>query len=354
KFADSFKANLSAIIKKEKVNSVFKRTIGSYTNLSEGDLILFCRMLHLEDGEGNYNIQKDDLRIEIAQLITGSVDNAQIESIVALVQERVMPDSDGTITREDILKRFGISSERDLFPAPAILEQEENIIVREQHSKLTEDISNSLHPIIVHAPGGVGKSVFCQQLLDSISLDSVGIIYDCFGAGRYRNRSEPRHRHRDALVQIVNELAIKGLCDPLLVQDTSQDNDIVKKFLFRIEAVTKALKQTNDSATLFILIDAADNAEMAAQEYNHPCFANELLRENMPDGCKLIMLCRTERIYLLKPNSKITQLELQAFSEIESLMNLRKWFPEAGENDGTEFHRLTSGNPRVRSNALSV
>src|SRR5690606_16767483 len=200
KFADSFKANLSAIIKKEKVNSVFKRTIGSYTNLSEGDLILFCRMLHLEDGEGNYNIQKDDLRIEIAQLITGSVDNAQIESIVALVQERVMPDSDGTITREDILKRFGISSERDLFPAPAILEQEENIIVREQHSKLTEDISNSLHPIIVHAPGGVGKSVFCQQLLDSISLDSVGIIYDCFGAGRYRNRSEPRHRHRDALV----------------------------------------------------------------------------------------------------------------------------------------------------------
>src|SRR5690606_24786172 len=57
---------------------------------------------------------------------------------------------------------------------------------------------------------------------------------------------------------------------------------------------------------------------------------------------------------LLKPNSKITQLELQAFSEIESLMNLRKWFPEAGENDGTEFHRLTSGNPRVQSNALSV
>ena len=354
KFADSFKANLLAIKNKENVNSVFKRTIESYTNLSGDDLMFFCRMINLVDNEGNYNIQKDDLRIEISQLISGSVDNAQIESIVALVQERVMPDSDGTISREDILKRFGISSERDLFPAPAILELEENIIVREQHSELTEDISNSSHSIIVHAPGGVGKSVFCRQLINSLPVDSVGIVYDCFGAGRYRNRSEPRHRHRDALVQIVNELAVKGLCDPLLVQDTSQDNDIMKKFLLRIETATKTIKQINDSATLFILIDAADNAEMAALEYSHPCFANELLRENMPNGCKLIMLCRTERIHLLKPNSKITYLELKPFSEAESLINLQKWFPEADGKDGLEFHRLTSGNPRVQSNALSV
>jgi hypothetical protein len=44
----------------------------------------------------------------------------------------------------------------------------------------------------------------------------VGIVYDCFGAGRYRNRSELRHRHKDAFVQISNELATKGLCSPLL------------------------------------------------------------------------------------------------------------------------------------------
>lgn len=351
---DSFKQNISLLANDETVNDRFKETIEKYTDFSSDELSQFCRLLNFQDGEGDYNTQKDELRLEIAQLIAGAVDNAQIESIVALVQERVLPDSNGIISREDILKRFGISAERDLFPATAIWEQAENIIEREQHNELIKNISNVSYPVIVHAPGGVGKSVFCRQLIDSLLSDSIGIAYDCFGAGRYRNRSEPRHRHRDALVQIVNELAVKGLCDPLLVQETSQDSDIMKKFLSRIEVAVKTLKQTSDSATLFILIDAADNAEMAAKEYNHPCFANELLRENIPGGCKLVLLCRTERIQLLKPNSKIAQFELEAFSGTESLINLRKWFSEADEKDGTEFHRLTNGNPRVQANALSV
>lgn len=350
----SFKRDISLLANDEPVNDRFRETIEKYTGFSSDEMSQFCRLLNFQDGEGDYNTQKDELRLEIAQLIAGAVDNAQIESIVALVQERVLPDSNGIISREDILKRFGISAERDLFPAPPIWERAENIIEREQHGELIKNILNSSYPVIVHASGGVGKSVFCRQLIHSLSFDSIGIAYDCFGAGRYRNRSESRHRHRDALVQIVNELAVKGLCDPLLVQDTSQDNDIMKKFLWRIEAAVKTLKQTSDSATLLILIDAADNSEMAAQEYNHPCFANELLRENIPDGCRLVLLCRTERIQLLKPNSKIAQFELAAFSESETLINLRKWFPDADEKDGKEFHRLTSGNPRVQANALSV
>lgn len=350
----SFKQNIKLLANDKQANSRFEKTIEKYTGFSSNELKQFCKLLNFQDSEGDYNAQKHELRIEIAQLLAGAVDNAQIESIVALVQERVLPDSDGTISREDILKRFGISSERDLYPAPAILEHIENTIEREQHNELIKSISNSSNPTIVHASGGVGKSIFSQQLIGSLPLYSTGIIFDCFGAGRYRNRSESRHRHRDALVQIVNELAVKGLCDPLLVQDTSLDKDIMKKFLWRIESAIRTLKQTNNSAVLFILIDAADNAEMVAQEYNHPCFANELLRENMPDGCKLIMLCRTERIHLLKPNSKVVQVELESFSETESLINLRKKFPEAGKKDGTEFHRLTSGNPRVQANALSV
>ncbi|TCN59607.1 ATP-binding protein [Flavobacterium circumlabens] len=351
---NSFKQNIIFLAQDKKVPNRFKTTIEKYTGLTSSELSQFCQLLEFKDGEGDYNIQKDDLKLEIAQLIAGAVDNAQIESIVALVQERVLPDSDGTITREDILKRFGIYYEKDLFPAPAIWETAENIIEREQHGELITNVSNSLYATIVHAPGGVGKSIFCRQLVNSLPSDSVGIAYDCFGAGRYRNRSEPRHRHRDALVQIVNELAVKGLCDPLLVQDTSQDSDIMKKFLWRIESALKILRQTSKSAMLFILIDAADNAEMAAQEYSHPCFAKELLREDMPDGCKLILLCRTERIELLKPPSKIEQLKLEGFSKTETFINLKRWFPEADEKDAEEFHRLTSGNPRVQANALSV
>ena len=144
------------------------------------------------------------------------------------------------------------------------------------------------------------------------------------------------------------------MCDPLLIQDTTLNEDIMRRFLLEIEASVKSLKKTIDSAQLFILIDAADNAEMAAKEFNHPCFAHELLRETIPEGCKLIFLCRTERIDLLQPQSFITKLELEAFSEQESLQNLRKWFPDASEKDGVEFHRLTAGNPRVQANALDV
>ena len=57
------------------------------------------------------------------------------------------------------------------------------------------------------------------------------MVYDCFGGGRYRNRSETRHRHRDALVQIVNELAAQGLCDPLIAQSTALEDEILRKYL---------------------------------------------------------------------------------------------------------------------------
>jgi len=352
--SSSFKKNIQLLANKEQVNNRFKKALEKYTKLTGHRLTHFCSLLQFDDSEGDYNIQKNELRTEISQLITGAVDNAQLESAVSLVSEKVLPHSNGLICKEDILKRFKISSEKDLFPAPPIWEKAENIIELEQHRNLKQNVLSSINPVIIHAPGGVGKSVFCRQLINSLPSDSVGIAYDCFGAGRYRNRSESRHRHRDALVQIVNELAVKGLCDPLLVQDTSLDSDIMKKFLLRIECSVKALRMVQDSASLFILIDAADNAEMAAQEFSHPCFANELLREHIPDGCKLVLLCRTERIHLLKPTSSISQFDLKPFTKDESHLNLKSRFPKANEKDGLEFHRLTSGNPRVQANALDI
>ncbi|MBS1595814.1 MAG: ATP-binding protein [Bacteroidetes bacterium] len=352
--ASSFKSNLSGIATGGSFTPGFKDTIESYTGLNGVDLQDFCSLIHLQDGEGNYAVQKEELRVELAQLIAGSLENAQVENLVALVQERVLPDSDGMINREDVLNRFGITSERDLYPAPAVWEKAPNLIVREQHESLNKSIDDSTVSVIVHASGGVGKSVFCRQLVNSLPEGSLGIAYDCFGAGSYRNRSEPRHRHRDALVQIANELASKGLCDPLIVQNSSLESDIMRKFLQCVRKAVESLRKTYTTAKLIILIDAADNAEMAAKEVVEACFAHELLREEMPDGCKLVMLCRTERIDLLQPNSSILKLELQPFSSEESLENLRRWFPDANERDGAEFHRLTAANPRVQANALDA
>lgn len=354
KIADTFKQNIKVIANKQTGDTRFKNTIEKYTNLTSEDLALFCDRIRIEDSEGDYKAQKDELRIELSQLIAGSIDNSLVNHFISLVKDKVLPDSNGEILREEVLKRFDITSERELYPAPPVWEQLENIVEKEQYNTLIANINNSQYPVIVHAAGGVGKSVFCRQFIKSLPEGSVGIAYDCFGAGGYRNRSETRHRHRDALVQIANELSSQGFCNPLIVQNTTLDEDFMRRFLVLLKASVESLKKTVSSAQLFILIDAADNAEMAAEEFNQSCFAHELLREKIPDGCKLILLCRTERIDLLQSPSYVLSFELNSFTQPETTENLRKYYPDATDNDGIEFHRLTGANPRVQANALDV
>nr|WP_291939011.1 hypothetical protein [Chryseobacterium sp.] len=351
--ADNFKNNLAAIANGTTVENRFLTTIKKYTSLDNGKLQKFCSSIRIEDGHGNYQEQKNELRVELTRILYDANPNLQVENITALVRERIMPDSNGKIVKEDILQRFGVSSERELYPAEPIWEELTKRIPRSQHAELSREIHNSKNSIIIHAEGGVGKSVFTRQFIENLPEGSVGIGYDCFGAGKYRNPSETRHRHKEAMVQISNELATMGLCEPLIPSNnTSSERELTRMFLYRLENAVKNLRKAFSSATLTLLVDAADNAEMAAKEFNQSCFARELLREEMPEGCKLVYLCRPERIYLLEPQSTIKLLELKPFSEQESSVYLKTRFPSATDADGLEFHRLTSGNPRVQSNAL--
>ncbi|MBU5671749.1 ATP-binding protein [Paenibacillus brevis] len=350
----NLKVNIGKLSAGEKANLKYKNTLLKYTQLSEEDLKKFCACIKFADGEGDYNAQKYRLHLEISQLVAGSVDNPEIESITGLVRDKALPDSNGVIFREEILEKFKVTSDRDLFPAPLEFEKLETLVHRVQHNDLLKTILTSEAPLIIHASGGVGKTVFARQIAKSLPVGSFGVVYDCFGGGRYRNRSEVRHHHRQAFVQIVNELAVQGLCDPLIVNSGASETDILRKFLDRIDTAVIAMKKSNSNAVLVILIDAADNAEMAAAEFNDNCFAHELLRERIIEGAKIVALCRTERIHLLQPPSNIKQLELNPFSEKESFDYIRSHFPQASIEDGIEFHRLTSGNPRVQSNALSL
>jgi hypothetical protein len=351
--AEAVKQKISMIGKGGSVDRRFQQTLEKYTSLVGADLSAFCGSLQFADGEGDYNAQRYELHVEIARLLAGTIDSPQIDSITTLVQEKALPDSDGHIYREDILRRFGVTSEKELLPAPPQFEKLDNAIPRKQHDTLLSSVVKASTPVIIHASAGVGKTVFACQVLHSLPASSFGVVYDCFGAGRYRNRSEPRHRHRDGLVEIANELASQGLCEPLIAPSIALEDEILRKFLLRLDTAAKSLKKADENAVLVILVDAADNAEMAAKEYGQPCFVHELLRETLPDGCRLVALCRTERIHLLQPASTIPQLELEPFSVEESLFHLRGRFPQATDADGLEFHRLTTGNPRVQANALA-
>lgn len=328
------------------------------TNLNGKDLRDFCAILELVGGEGNYVDQKRELHGEMADYFVGPIERNEIDGLIALVSGRALPDPEdgeikGEIFREHVLQRLGVTTVEELFPAQPKFESVLRPIRREQHEKLLSEILSSSTPIIIHAPGGVGKSVVARQLVESLSTGSWGLVYDCFGAGNYRNESQPRHRPREALVQIANELALAGLCRPLIARLNNSNTDFFRGFLDRVKQAISALRSADPDAQLLLLLDAADNAEMVAHGSND-CFVHSLLLESLPDGCHLAALCRTERIDLLQPTSSIRRFELSSFSLEETSLHLRSFCPSASDQDALEFHSRTNANPRVQANVLSV
>lgn len=347
------KDNFEYISKGKRVDGRTKKALIRNTLLSDNELRDFCSLIVITDHEGDFEDQRHALYREVSSLLASPANSPHISSIKQLVSDKALPTSDNRIKRVDILNKLGVYYEKDFLPAPSDIIEVKNKIIREQHDSILKAILTAEEHVIIHAAGGVGKSVFAQQLIESLPEGSFGFVYDCFGNGSYRNPSQTRHLCRIALVQIVNELSAKGLCDPLIYQNSDHDDQIIRTFHRRLETIVQTLRKDSKDACMFVVIDAADNAEIAARESNDSCFASKLLKEPLPEGCKLIELCRTERIDLLEPNSQIIQLALNPFSIQETFIHMLKYFPNVALSETTEFHRLTNnGNPRVQFNYL--
>lgn len=352
KFASSFKTNVKRIANGDKADDGFTKTIKKYTKLDGNSLAAFCKKLTLNDKNGDYITQGELLQQKALELSGDYFEIPHINSLTELIAEKALPDSDGTVYPEEVLRKFGVSSKRELFPAPSKIENTHNYVNRSIYADITQQINASDRPCIVHAPGGVGKTVYASHLKDSISQSSVAILYDCFGAGSYRNRSQARHGHYEALVQIANELSLFNLCKPIITNRNNSITNIMRSFLERIEEACANIKEIDASAQIYVVVDAADNAEQAAKEYNDICFAHELIRETFPSNFKLIMLCRTERVDLVDPENLVKHIKLDSFSFDESKCLLQSFFPGVKQNEAEEFHRLTNGNPRVQNKVL--
>ncbi len=335
-----------------------REKLANYTKLPSADLAAFFAQLSFIDGEGDYRAQKRDLRGEMTECLAGFVESEDADRIINLVADCALPQaesgrSDGRIRREDVLLRLGVSSPDELFPARPRFDALGSLVVREQHADLVRHVLDESAPAIIHAEGGVGKTVAARQIADSLPPGSLGIVYDSFGSATYRNPAQPRHRPRDALVQIANELAARGLCQPLLPGD-AEPAEFFRAFTTRLQQAATALAEITPGAKLVVLIDAADNAEMVAQEQQQPCFAAPLLELPLPPGCCLVLFSRTERVHLLRPSPRVRQLKLREFSLPETAAHLRAKFPAANDHDVREFHRLSGGNPRVQAQELGL
>lgn len=261
--------------------------------------------------------------------------------------------SNREIRREDVLDTIGVRLD-DLFPAPNALESPPIIVPRAQMSDLVKVITKSLTPVIVSADGGYGKSIVATQIGPALP-GSMTFVYDCFGNGGYRSFTGLRHRAKDGLVQLANEMAAQGLCHPLIPTPKADDAAYAHAFLARVGQASAVLRSQAADGFLVLVLDAADNAEMAAEEFHDPpSFPRLLLAESFPDNVRLVLTARPHRIDKLQPPPGVVRFELDGFTEVETGDLLKTHFKDAREVDVREFHRLTSRNPRVQRAALDL
>ena len=331
------------------------RKLERSTGFAGGALASFCSLLRFEDGQDGYWVQRNILSQEASGYLPG-IDGDAPTQLKELVTRKALSESEHNplVEKPDVLRALK-TDEHSLYPAPCRITRIDEVVSREQEADLVREIVQAdSRPVIVHALAGVGKSVFATRIQGRLPEQSVSILYDCFGSGEYRAASRPRHRHRDALVQIANELAGKGLCHPLVPTAHADATDYVRAFKHRLRQAVDVIRGADTRAVLCIVIDAADNAQQAAEENGQPrSFARDLLRETLPDGVRLVVLCRSHRQELLDPPPRAVRLELKTFTATETAAHLRQTFPDATDADVKEFHRLSSQNPRVQALALS-
>ncbi len=265
------------------------------------------------------------------------------------------PDqADLVITRNDILRMMDCS-EHDLLPAPTELRLPENFIERPFFKDLAEAIIASDCPIVLVAEGGMGKSVAATALQNYLPAGSISILYDCFANGSYRQISRLRHEPRHGFVQIANELAFQGLCDPLIPSAKATADAYARAFEARIKQAAASVTGAQQGSVILLIIDAADNAEIAARENGDTAsFAKSLLRLDWPNGVRVVLTTRPERKHLLDPPPfpRTSEIIVQSFSERETARYFKKKFPDASNASSSTFHRLTSANPRLQHKAL--
>lgn len=325
------------------------------SGLSGADWSGFSKTLRFSDYEVGYW----DLRNVLTQDVSGYLADADRDAPIQLkelVTRRALTESESNpmIRKHDVLRALN-TDESHLFPAPNLASNLQAAIPRAQEPGLAKCIVDAAERVvIVHAQGGVGKSVLASRIGLSMPPGSVSIVYDCFGNGQYRNPSGYRHRHKDALVQITNELCSKGFCHPLLPTSRAEPADYVRAFLHRLRQAVTVLQVEAPGALLCIVIDAADNSQLAASEIGeNRSFVTDIIRENVPPGVRFVFTARTHRVPMLNAASTALQYELEPFSIDETEAHLRQTFELASDVDVQEFHRLSSQNPRVQALALS-
>ncbi len=313
----------------------------------------FCRKLTVIGKGDSIASSKHALSTQLSNWTgAGATDlltKARLGDLLNLVRKKA--GSDGAINnlllKEDVLTALGITDADELLPCPDALIEVSNVLLREQYDEVIQEIESCSRPILIHAAGGIGKTVFLQSIANRLSSSRECVIFDCFGGGGYRSPEDSRHQARKAFVHIANTLAYKGLCD-LLLPGNQDISSLVRAFRKRLEHSVETLNEITGGGDLVLLLDAIDNAFIAATLRDEECFSDLLIESltiNPIQGIKLVCTCRTERLPAL--HEKMQKIKLSAFSQEEAACFLRSRVKDVSDLEISAAFSRSNGNPRV-------
>ena len=274
---------------------------------------------------------------------------ARLGNLKDLVREKAgyAGANQNLITRLDILATLKVSDADDLLPCKPQITDVGTVLERRNFSEVLDRIKTASKPILIHAAGGVGKTVFMTSLESKLKETCEVVFFDCFGGGAYRSLEDARHQPKQGLIHIANTLAFRGLCDPMLLE-TSDQQTLMRTFRRRLVQCVNTISRVTPVRKLVILIDAIDNAEIAARQRDEDAFPIELLKslDTKPiDGVKVVVSCRTHR----KPAAyeNYDACELYPFDINETRTFLRNRLSEVTEAEVKVAQARSGGNPRV-------
>ena len=314
-------------------------------------LTAFAKKFQLIGQTGNLDYIKNHLASLLVDWSAtyDPIASARLGQLKDLVREKAGYAGTGKnlITRTDVLAVLKIGDPSDLLPcAPAFVDIG-SVLERKQLHEAIKHIRTQSLPLLIHASGGTGKTVFMDSLASKLANDYEIVFFDCFGGGAYRSSEDARHLPNKGLVHIANTLAFRGLCDPIL-PDSTDLQSLLRTFRRRLKQSVSTLSRMTLRKKLVLFIDAIDNAEFAASLHGEDCFPIKLMESLDTEpvlDVKLVVSCRTER----KPSTyaQYNGLELQPFSNDETSSFLRARLKKVSLTEINVAQARSGGNPRV-------
>lgn len=270
-------------------------------NLCGNSLAAFashCRILGPSGGLADINRDLSLLLVDWSAA-TDELAAARLGDLRAMVRGKAGSVGAGrnVIRDTDVLAALRIPAQEELLPCPASLPSVGKIVNREQLPEIIDLVPTLSKPLLIHAAGGVGKTVFMERLAQVLEDRHEILLFDCFGGGAYRSPEDARHLPKHGLIHIANSLAFRGLCDPMLPGPDDLQS-LLRTFRRRLEQCVTTLTRVSPTRGLLILLDAIDNAAEHARDRDEECFPTLLLesfQQKPVAGVCLLASCRRYR-----------------------------------------------------------